>query len=114
MLTILGLLSMLFVAAFTAYNYRHGTDEVARREALVEAWTQIIIGFAINFCVNLVMIPLMSSGGHVSFAANFWGGWVYTAVALVRQYAIRRWFDKHIAALRQRVLNAWSFYVQQR
>ena len=111
LLTTLGVLSMLFVIAFTAYNYRSGTDVVERREALVEAWTQLIIGFALNFVANWFLIPLMSPGGHVSAGNNFWGGWCYTAIALVRQYAIRRWFAHHLQCVQKWVLHTWSKHV---
>lgn len=110
----LGVLSMMFVAAFTVYAYRSGADAEARRVAVVEAWTNIVIGFALNFAANLLLIPLMSEGGRLSFSSNFWGGWCYTAIALVRQYAIRRWFSQHLHAAQMLVLNLWRRYVPTR
>lgn len=112
MLMTLGVLSMIFVVAFTLYNYRSGADVAGRREALVEAWTQLIIGFTINFGANLLLIPMMSEGGRVSASNNFFGGWVYTAVSLVRQYAVRRWFSRHLQSVQRWVLHTWSKHVK--
>lgn len=65
-----------------------------RRGSLVEALTNIVIGFSINYAANLLILPLF--GFHIGLAANFWMGCIYTAVSLVRQYAIRRWFATRI------------------
>jgi hypothetical protein len=92
-LTFLGLASMLFVVWFTRRAYRDNTSlngEQSRREAIVEAWLNIVIGFSCNFLLNLVLLPLMTQGGHVTLAGNWWGGWIFTVVSIVRQYIIRR------------------------
>lgn len=94
-LAALGALSALFVAWFTCRAYfsaDSGTGQ-SRRASIVEAWTNIVIGFSINFAANLVLIPLMTDGHSVTVASNWWGGWVYTAISILRQYAIRRWFN---------------------
>lgn len=102
-LTVLGLLSFAFVVIFTvrAYANNTGSGQTARG-AIVEAWANISIGFAVNFVVNLWIIPLMVDGNHITAAANWWGGWIYTAISIVRQYAIRRWFAARIHTLSQR------------
>lgn len=101
-ITILGAASMLFVAAFTwrAYTKQDG-DELARREAIIEAWVNIIIGFSANFAANLLLIPLMTNGSAITAADNFFGGWVYTAISIVRQYAIRRWFHTRLEVFKK-------------
>lgn len=91
-LTALGLGSMLFVGVFTLRTYYAGENP---RQAIIEAWVNIVIGFSINFVANLILFPLMV-GVHVSPGANFWGGWIYTAISVLRQYAIRRWFQEGI------------------
>jgi hypothetical protein len=99
MLEVLGLLSMVFVVWFTAQAFRSGTPNgqgQSRRQSIIEAWVNIVIGFAINFAANIVLIPLMTGGHGVTLASNFWGGWVFTAISILRQYAIRRWFNSHI------------------
>jgi hypothetical protein len=89
----LGIASLVFVAVFTFRTACAGGDP---RAAIIEAWINLVIGFTINFAANLVIIPMMSEGGHFSLATNLWGGWVYTAISIVRQYAIRRWFQQRI------------------
>lgn len=91
-LTFLGMVSMIFVAAFTWRTYtKPGIERQVRREAIIEAWVNIVIGFSANFLANLVLIPMMSHGGTLSASSNWWGGWVYTAISVVRNYSVRRW-----------------------
>lgn len=95
MLHFLGLASMLFVVWFTwrAYSGPDTGQGQSRRESIIEAWTNIAIGFSTNFTANTFLLPLMTDGGHLSQISNWWGGWVYTAISMLRQYAIRRWFN---------------------
>jgi hypothetical protein len=94
-LTLLGIASLAFVVVFTARAYRNDTGEgQTPRGAIVEAWTNIVIGFSVNMLANVFLIPLMTDGGHVTFESNWWGGWVYTAISVIRQYAIRRWNNR--------------------
>lgn len=97
----LGLASFAFVAVFTyrAYTAAPGAGQ-SPRSAIVEAWLNIAVGFAINFVANFLILPLI--GAHPSASQNFLMGWIYTAVSIVRQYAIRRWFNAklHEAARR--------------
>lgn len=103
-LTLFGAISMLFVAVFTWVQYRDNTGPgQTPRGAIVEAWTNIAIGFSVNWLANLVLIPMMSPGGHMTLAANFWGGWIYTSISILRQFVIRRWWNTRIHALAQRV-----------
>ena len=103
MLHALGLLSFVFVAWFTLRAYS-GPDTGAgqsRRASIVEAWANICIGFTVNWLANFLLLPLVGA----SFTAwdNFLLGWIYTAVSIVRQYAIRRWFNARIHLLAARV-----------
>lgn len=104
LLTYMGVASLAFVMWFTwraATGAQTGAGQ-SRRESIIEAWINIVIGFSVNFAANLVLIPLMADGHHVSAAANWWGGWVYTSISILRQYAIRRWANDrlHILAAR--------------
>lgn len=103
LITVLGLASMAFVTVFT-YRAYYDTPGVGQtpRSAIIEAWFNIVIGFSINFVFNFVLIPMMTEGGHMTVSSNFWGGWVFTTISIVRQYTIRRWFNAkiHAAALR--------------
>jgi hypothetical protein len=91
----LGALSMLFVVAFTwqacaGPESGHGQS---RRESMIEAWTNIAIGFSLNWTANLFLLPMMTEGGHLTLVNNWWGGWVFTAISMLRQFVIRRWFN---------------------
>ena len=90
-LEISGALSLAFVAVFTWRTYHGGDDP---RAALIEAWANICVGFSINLLANFLLLPLV--GVHPSLSANFWLGWPYTVVSLVRQYVIRRWFAERL------------------
>lgn len=92
LLTALGLASFVFVVIFTARAYRNNTGHgQTPRGAILEAWTNIGIGFAVNFAANFLLLPLV--GASFTAAENFWLGWIYTAISLLRQYAIRRWHN---------------------
>jgi hypothetical protein len=93
LITFLGVVSAIFVAGFTWYQvfHRNQGPGQTKREAMVEAWTNIVIGFSINYTANLVFLPMV--GAELTAANNFWLGWLYTAVSIVRQYVIRRWFN---------------------
>lgn len=106
MLKLLGILSMVLVVWFTWYQYTRvytGTGQ-SRRESVIEAWVNIVIGFSINFTMNIWLLPLMS-GVPVSHEANFWGGWIYTSISIIRQFAVRRWFNNSIQAFSHRLAN---------
>jgi len=62
-----------------------------RLGSFLEAHANIIVGFTINYCANLLIFPLF--GMHISLANNFLMGLIYTGISFVRQYAIRRWFN---------------------
>lgn len=94
----MGLASFAFVAAFTARAYWDNTGSgQTRRGAIIEAWVNILIGFAINFVLNLFLLPLV--GANFTLSDNFMLGWIYTAISIVRQYVIRRWFNARIHSL---------------
>ena len=61
-----------------------------RKISFVESWVNVLVGFTINYCANLVILPLF--GFHVALKTNFWLGVIYTFISLVRSYTIRRWF----------------------
>jgi hypothetical protein len=65
-----------------------------RLGSLIEACINILIGFGINFGMNLVILPLF--GFHISLENNFYMGLLYTGVSIIRSYVIRRWFNSMI------------------
>lgn len=91
-----GLVGFVFVAWFTWRQVTHpdqGRGQT-RKGAMVEAWTNIAIGFTVNWIANLIFLPLV--GARFTLMENFWLGWMYTAVSVVRQYAVRRWFNHRL------------------
>lgn len=101
-LNALGILSFLFVAGFTwrAYTREPGPGQ-SPRSAIAEAWLNICVGFGVNWSANFLLLPLV--GAHFTAGENFALGWVYTAVSILRQYAIRRWFNSRLHTLAQRM-----------
>jgi hypothetical protein len=59
--------------------------------SFAEAWANIIVGFAINWCANMIILPMF--GFNLSGGTAFKIGIVFTAVSLVRSYVLRRWFN---------------------
>jgi hypothetical protein len=93
MLTALGIASLLFVVGFTARAYRNNTGVgQTPRGAIIEAWFNIAVGFSVNYVVNIFLLPLV--GASFTAMENFWLGWIYTAVSIVRAYSLRRLFNK--------------------
>lgn len=60
--------------------------------SIVEAKTNIAIGFAINWTANMIFLPLF--GFDTLTAAKAFGiGVVFTVISMLRQLVIRRWFN---------------------
>lgn len=59
--------------------------------SLVEAGANIAVGFSINWCANMMVLPLF--GFHVTGSDAFCIGLIMTGVSLARQYVLRRWFN---------------------
>lgn len=97
LITTLGLASMILMVVFTRHAYANDSAEdggQSRRSSIIEAWTNIAIGFSINFCANLLLLPLV--GATITLLDNFFLGCIYTAISMVRQFAIRRYFNRRI------------------
>lgn len=61
--------------------------------SFVEAWANIAVGFTINWTANMVFLPMF--GFTTLTAAKAFGiGLVFTAISLIRQYVLRRWFNR--------------------
>jgi hypothetical protein len=60
--------------------------------SLVEALTNIAIGFSINFVANLIILPAF--GLPLSPGTAFQIGLVFTGISIVRSYVLRRMFNK--------------------
>ena len=91
-LVALGIISFMFVAGFTARAYRNNTGiGQTPRGAIIEAWTNIAIGFTVNFLANFLLLPMV--GASFTAGENFALGWIYTAISIVRGYFVRRTFN---------------------
>lgn len=76
----------------------------SRLGSLVEACINVLIGFAINFVANLVILPLI--GFQISVAQNLFIGVLYTLISVARSYAVRRWFNARIHRAAMRISGA--------
>lgn len=63
-----------------------------RTQSLIEAWTNIAVGFAINYTANALLFPLF--GWQISHRQNFTLGILYTLISLARSYGLRRCFNR--------------------
>jgi hypothetical protein len=65
-----------------------------RLGSLVEAATSILIGYAVSVTANYFILPLYPPPitWQVSAEIGLW----FTALALTRQYIVRRWFNKRL------------------
>lgn len=63
----------------------------SRKASVMEAWTNVLVGYSVNFSANLLIFPLF--GMHISLSANFVMGLIYTAISLVRSYTLRRVYN---------------------
>jgi hypothetical protein len=102
MLIALGCVSFAFVAAFTwrAAVAAPGVGQ-SPRSAIAEAWLNIAVGFGINFAANFLLLPMV--GAHFTAVENVALGGIYTAISLIRQFAIRRWFNGRLHAAAQAI-----------
>lgn len=96
-ITILGLASLVFVIGFTLMALRGSTNRLGRqtrRQAIIESWINILVGFILNFGINLLILPML--GITLALGDNFFIGCIYTAVSVVRSFMIRRYCDEAI------------------
>lgn len=62
-----------------------------RTGSAVEALANIAVGFTINWCANMAILPLF--GFNVTGSQAFGIGLLFTGISLARQYVLRRWFN---------------------
>lgn len=62
--------------------------------SLIEACINVLIGYVINFCANLLILPLI--GFHITVGQNLFIGLLYTVISVARSYAVRRWFNARL------------------
>jgi len=89
MLTICAAVTVAITLYGAIATSKHGGQSM--RDSMVETWTNIGIGFGINYAANMVVLPL--AGLPVSAGGAFLIGVIFTAISVVRSFAIRRWFN---------------------
>jgi hypothetical protein len=77
-----------------------------RLGSFIEAWVNVLIGFGINWCANLVILPMF--GFNVSPGQAFEIGLWFTAVSVLRSYVVRRWFNTRLHAAAERLAGSTS------
>jgi hypothetical protein len=73
-----------------------------RLGSLIEAGVNIVIGYGINFAMNLVILNGVFGLG-VTLTQNIGIGLLFTVVSMVRQYILRRWFNARLQRAAQRM-----------
>jgi hypothetical protein len=64
----------------------------SRGRSLKEALINIAVGMGVALVSQLILFPMYDI--HIPFSTDLWlVGW-FTLISLVRQYVIRRWFNK--------------------
>lgn len=64
----------------------------SKKHSALEAVANVAIGYLVSVAANVVVLPLF--GYAVSVADGFAIGLVFTAISLVRSYALRRAFNR--------------------
>lgn len=64
----------------------------SKRLSLIEAISNTLVGYGVNFTANLLIFPLF--GMHISLKDNFIMGLIYTAISIIRGYILRRSFNR--------------------
>ena len=60
--------------------------------SFIEAWANIVIGFTINWCANMIVLPWF--GFNIKPLAAFNMGLIFTIISLIRSYYLRRLFNR--------------------
>lgn len=63
----------------------------SRRMSLIEAVTNVALGYVLAVATQILVLPWF--GLHASLGDNLVLGAVFTAISLVRSYALRRFFE---------------------
>ena len=64
----------------------------ARRMSLVEAATNVIVGYALAVGMQIVAFPVF--GIHIALGDQLAIGLAFSAISLVRGYVLRRLFER--------------------
>jgi hypothetical protein len=77
----------------------------SRRQSLIEAITNVVVGYALAVLTQIVVFPWFDL--NPSLSENLALGLVFTVISLVRSYALRRLFTR-LDRKRKRTSRSWS------
>lgn len=63
-----------------------------KRHSLLEAITNILVGYSVNVAANFVIFPLW--GWTITIKQNIEIGIIYTVISIIRSYCLRRLYNK--------------------
>ena len=63
-----------------------------RKQSLIETTTSILIGYLVALLSQMAIFPIF--GIYVPFSDNLLIGLWFTAISIIRGYAVRRYFNK--------------------
>jgi hypothetical protein len=63
-----------------------------KSHSLAESLFNVLIGFAVSYAANLIVLPWF--GFKVSHSAAFGIGLIFTVISIVRSYVLRRIFNR--------------------
>ncbi len=63
-----------------------------RRHSLIESAANVAIGYGVAIASQIAIFPMF--GIHIRLSDNLLIGLWFTAISIVRSYALRRWFNK--------------------
>ena len=66
----------------------------SRLESLVEVLLNTVIGWLTAIITQIIVFPLFDI--HVSFGEQIGISLIFTTIAIVRSYMIRRWFNRKL------------------
>ena len=68
-----------------------GIEKQSRRMSLVEAITNVVVGFGVALLTQIIVFPLLDLA--VSLGENLAIGGLFTVASIARSYALRRVFE---------------------
>lgn len=69
--------------------------------SLIEVWTHVLLAAILNFGASFVVYPLF--GVTFSASQNLGIVAVFTVIALIRGYVVRRWFNARLHAAAEKI-----------
>ena len=63
----------------------------SKKESLIESLTSTTIGIIIGIVLNITILPIF--GYPVSWSDSLWISLIFSAISVIRSYAVRRIFD---------------------